>query len=203
MAVGTFKRIPGGFLVAAPIKWPFAATQHYFATDAQKTEIEERMTRAGRSFVPVCFLLTVLALIAADEIGFANASRFLGLYTLAVVVFLLAMQIRTWHAVRPLLAVLPRSNERITFGESARMNAASTPLWRLLASDLFLGLLAVWLAPIGFNGLGHHFSVDWISIVSAWFWTITSASAAAYHFYLTVLKLGWKKGVHPDAPGYP
>jgi hypothetical protein len=165
---GTFKRIPSGLLVAAPRLWPFGSAQHYLASEAQQVEIEARMTKARRAYAAIAFVLMVVGLIVAGEIGVADTSGFLGLYTLAVVVIVAGSQFCTWLALRPLFAALPRSSERITFADRARINAVSAPLWRLLASDLFLALLAVWLAAIGFNGLADHFSLGWTSVVSAW-----------------------------------
>jgi hypothetical protein len=89
----------------------------------------------------VCFVLMVIVLIAADEIEVGGTSGFLALYTLAIGIIVVGAQICVWCATGPLFAVLPRSSERITFGERARMNAAATPLWRLLASDLVLPFL--------------------------------------------------------------
>lgn len=189
MPSGTFKRLPGGFLVAAPRLWPFASAQHFFATESQQVKIEARTQTVDLAYGLSAFVLLVATLIVADETGVGGTSGFLVLYTLAVVSLAAGSQIATSLAVRPLLAALPRSSESISLSERARLTAASSPWWRLVGADLFCAFLAVWLAPAGFNGLGHHFGIDLASTAVAWFWAIAFAGAAGYHFYLTMLKL--------------
>lgn len=176
-------------MVAGPRLWPLASAQHYVATEAQQAEIEARLTTAYRGCGAIVFVLVAVAFIVAEEIGVAETSGFLGIYTLAIGVLGAGSQLTAWLAVRPLLSTLPLTSERITFDEHARMTAASTPLWQLLVSDLVLVALAMWLAPIGFNGLSHHFGVDWTAIASAWFWTMAAVGVAGYHIYLTALRL--------------
>jgi len=186
---GSFKPVPGGFVVAAPRLWPFASAQHYVVPEARQAEIEARLTNVDRAYGSIAFVLVAIAFIVADEIGVTKTSGFLGLYTLAIAVLGASSRLAAWLAVRPILTALPLTSERITFAERARMTAASTPLWRLLASDVFLVSLGLWMAPIGFNGLTHHFATHWTAVASAWLWTVAAVGVAGYHIYLTVLKL--------------
>jgi hypothetical protein len=121
--------------------------------------------------------------------GVGGTSGFLGLYTLGVVAAAVGWLIATWVAVRPLLTALPRSSERMSFTERARMTAASSPWWQLISAGVVCAFAAVWLAPLGFYGLAHEFSIDWVSTAAAWFWAIAFASGGAYRLYLTALKL--------------
>lgn len=185
----TFKRISNGMLVAAPRLWPFESPQHYIATEAQLAKIEARTWIVDLAYGLLVFVLLVIALVVGDQTGVGGTSWFLNLYSLAVIAVAAGSQIVTWLAVRQLLGALPHSNEHITFGERARMTAASAPWWRLMGADMLLAFLAVWLAPAGFNQLAYHFNDDTAAICAAWFWAIACAGAAGYHLYLTALKL--------------
>jgi hypothetical protein len=124
----TFRRMSNGMLVAAPRLWPFASPQHYIATKAQLTKIEARTWIVDLAYGFPVFVLLTIALVVGDQTGVGGTSWFLNLYSLAVIAVAAGSQIVTGLAVRQLLASLPRSNEHITFGERARMTAASAPL---------------------------------------------------------------------------
>jgi hypothetical protein len=192
VAMLVFKRISDGFLVAPPRLLPFPWTQHYVATGAQLAQIEAREAIIDFVYGLAVSLLVVIAFIVA-ETGLGRTDWFLTLYTLAVVAVAAGSQIATWHAAGPLLAGLPRSTERITFGERARMTAAAW--WQLLCVGLLYALLAVWLAPAGFNGLASYFGFYWATAAAAWFWAIVWADVAGYHLYLGALKL--KRALQP------
>lgn len=84
MIGGSFKRVPGGFVVAGPRLWPLASAQHYAATEAQQPEIEARLTNTYRGCGAIAFVLVAVAFIVAEEIGVAETAGFLSIYTLAI-----------------------------------------------------------------------------------------------------------------------
>jgi hypothetical protein len=130
-----FKPVAGGYIFQPPsLCWPFARSPGYLVNEAQKTEFLACLRRQRRQ---VFLLLVVYALIglglsvvagmtgAALRISTAQFIAVLTVTALAVVPIAILPHIHLMRTMRPLLAGLPRTDERITLRDQLRSLSAA------------------------------------------------------------------------------
>jgi uncharacterized Tic20 family protein len=122
-----FKPIAGGYVFQPPsLSWPFSRPRAYLVDAAQKATLAGLLRRQRRQilFMVVAYVLIAMALAVA--LGMSAASyrvstlgflAILIMTMLAVVPIVIVPHIYLLRALRPLLADLPRTDERITFQE--------------------------------------------------------------------------------------
>ncbi len=142
-----FKRSPDGWLFATPYVWP---RQTYLVTDEQKAKLLEPLRRMWWAQMLVSIVGVIVLLKLLED-------RPLLLWTplgIEVVAIFILSSVYSVIAVRPLLAGVPATNERITFSDRFNARAMALPkaffvvgaLFSLLmfAVGLFLGLFGTW-----------------------------------------------------------
>ena len=145
-----FKRADGGYIYGSPNPWLFGPSVNYVVTDAEKAAIANRIRDTLRAVKPVVlaakivlpmFLIGVITLVVLS-----GASSFI-IYSLEFVVFGLyigLMHRYSMSRLRPLIANLPRTSERITLqAKTAKFNAhVPRKLLLLLLSCAAIGFVA-------------------------------------------------------------
>lgn len=139
-----FKRVPDGWLFAAPSIWP---RRTYRVTDEQKAELSKPLRRMMRvqlaAIVVICF---VLGTVLEGRDGF--------IYWLSFGVACVVMMALSWAytsiSMRPLLSGLVPTQEHITFADRFKLQAAAVPtaviiIMALFSLVLFAGGVFVWL----------------------------------------------------------
>ena len=126
-----FKKVQNGYVYRAPAPWLFSASPHYLVNETQKAEISQILSvkRVVLTAVAVTlFMLSigvgagagVWAVSGKDQPGPAE----IFLIALAVAASVsMALQALAWvqtRRLRPILATLPRTNERISIREMNR-----------------------------------------------------------------------------------
>ena len=148
-----FKPVPEGYVYRAPSKWVFGGNRFYLVNETQKAEILA-IARA-RSQAP--FWLTLTGLVAASSVIVAWASGHGGptvrdaVITLAVlpVCFYAALVLTIWPLERrlaPILARLPRTDQRITPADLRAAMRTGLSFRKSLLLGLVQGILACGLA---------------------------------------------------------
>jgi hypothetical protein len=154
-----FKRADGGYIYSSPNPWLFGPTVNYVVTEAEKAAIANRIRDTLRAIKPVAlaamivmpiFLIGVIALVvwsgASSYIIYASEFVVIGLY--------IGLTHRySMRRLRPLIANLPRTSERITLrAKTAKFSAVVPRKFLLLllscsaigcAGALFVGVEAL------------------------------------------------------------
>ncbi len=184
-----FKKVPDGYVFRAPKRWLFGGTDQYLVTEAQKAEIVQILARVqvNRPVTMGLILGAVLVIVvmAWAYFGFHDREPKITDYLLlagGVLASIFALlQVFAWvqrYRLSPILAQLPRSSERISFGE---MKAAMQKN-RSLKDSILIGssqafLFAVALLNIGLNvgqtiAKGHApfnlYAFSFVAILSGW-----------------------------------
>ena len=130
-----FKPVAGGYVFQPPsLFWPFARSRGYLVNEAQKAELADCLRRQRRQIflLLVVYVLIVMALmVTAGLSGFAvriPSVEFIVIVTvtaLAVFPIVILPHVYLMRGIRPLLAGLPRTDERITGGDQLRSLAAA------------------------------------------------------------------------------
>jgi hypothetical protein len=124
MEEAPFKRVEGGYVFQARNPWFFGRSRHYLVNEAQKAAIAACLRDALRKLkpwvivamvvLPLLLCGGVVLLLALGEATFVNTFAFM----LAVFVPYTAWtHIYIVRRLRPLIAGLPRTNQKITLGE--------------------------------------------------------------------------------------
>jgi hypothetical protein len=124
-----FKRVPEGWLFTTASPWVFARRRTYLASEEQKPALAARVRR-GR-YIRVLLTVAMLVLLVAAFVAAPSLLRLDSVGTWAwlggfVLVFTVVVVESDYLNVRPLLRDLPRSTQRITFGDMARNQAAAS-----------------------------------------------------------------------------
>jgi hypothetical protein len=131
-----FKRSGDGYVYRASSPWVLGSPDHYFVTEAQKAEILALVTPSHpKRRLALVIIALVLWVGAAAALVWAFGSGqdsptgydFLALAGLILVPIFLAILITAQmqrRRVAPLLAALPRTNERITRSDMRRATSA-------------------------------------------------------------------------------
>lgn len=141
-----FKRMPDGWLFAAPRPWPFSRRLIYRVSEAQKAALIARLRRARflRLLIVFLFMAPLTALIATIP-AMRNPASPLG--WIALIIFIAAVlvagaQCEYWIVSRPLRGLRPTA-EQITFGDRLRMQAETMSLkTHALLAAIFLAACA-------------------------------------------------------------
>jgi hypothetical protein len=135
-----FKPVAGGYAFQPPsLRWPFGRSPCYLVNEDQKAELIAclRRQRQQTFFVVMVFALAGMGFAVAlaiagpgtgiSPVGFVVV---LTLTLLAVIPIAILPQIKLMRDIAPLLAGLPRTDERITLGDQLHTLAAaiSVPL---------------------------------------------------------------------------
>ncbi len=196
-----FKPVAGGYVFQPPsLSWPFASSRGYLVNEAQKAELAAclRGQRRRIFFLLVVYVLIVLGLMVA--VGMSGSApripsvEFIAIVTvtaLAVVPIVIVPHISLVRTMRPLLADLPRTDERITLGDQLHSLA---------------GAISGKLLALGGIGGGMMTIGNIVSIVDAiaedragsrlyWpiFGLVFGALLTSYFAYLAILKARLKR----------
>jgi hypothetical protein len=135
-----FKRVPEGWLFTTPNPWVFAPRRTYLVTDAQKPAIAAAVRR-GRYVRLIVIVPTVLLLVAVFFMypSLLNASSPVTWLAFGafIVAFTYIITIGDHLAVRPLLHGLPRSSQKISFGD---MMARQSQMMSVRALVIFIAI---------------------------------------------------------------
>jgi hypothetical protein len=151
-----FKRLDqGAWLFKGPKPWLVGPPPHYVVNDAQKAAIAKRLRWSKRiSILMLVFFLVVLGFVAArlPEVPLEIA------WYCAVPVLIALVIGGRYLAIRPLVAGLPRSSDRITFAEQMRSSAAHTSLTRSVVLFALFAALALFqtMRTFTFGANGFH-----------------------------------------------
>jgi hypothetical protein len=122
-----FKPVADGYVFQPPsLFWPFKPSPGYLVNEVQKAELAACLRRQRRRvfFLLVVYVLIVLGLMVA--VGMSDALLRISSWVfvaivivtaLAVIPIVIVPHIYLVHTMRPLLADLPRTDERITLGD--------------------------------------------------------------------------------------
>lgn len=126
-----FKRVPDGWLFAAPRPWPFSHRPIYRVSEAQKAALVTRLRHAKyvRMFIIILLTVPAVALVVAYPVILDPASPW-GWIMLAGLMgsfFVVAPACDSRILSRPLRGLRP-TEARITFGDRLRMQAEAQSL---------------------------------------------------------------------------
>jgi hypothetical protein len=148
-----FKPIPGGYVFQPPsLFWPVVRGRGYRVNETQKADLAACLRRQrGLIFLLlVAYVLTGLGLAAAiDAVGgpgrisTAEFIAILAMTMLGAVPIVILPHIYLVRTLRPLLADLPRTEERISLGYQLRSLAAAVSVPLMLLGGLGGGLMII------------------------------------------------------------
>jgi hypothetical protein len=137
-----FKPIAGGYVFQPPsLSWPFGRPRGYVVNEVQKAELAALLRRQRRLIlllvvayvlIALGFAVALATLAASQRLSPIGLVAILALTVLAVIPLVIVPHFYLVRAMRPLLADLPRTDERITFNEQLHSLAgaiSSTLLW--------------------------------------------------------------------------
>jgi hypothetical protein len=199
-----FKPVAGGYVFQPPsLRWPFVHPRCYLVNEAQKDELIAclRRQRQQTFFVVMVIALAGLGLAAvlamagpATRISPKEFAAVFLVTMLAVTPLAILPHVKLMRTIKPLLADLPRTDERITFGDQLHTLAAA---------------ISVPLLLLGGIGGRAMIIVDILSIVDAIaegrggsrpFWPLFGLAVGAlltsYFAYLAILKWRLKRGAN-------
>jgi hypothetical protein len=146
-----FKPVAGGYVFQPPsLFWPFTRSRGYLVNEAQKAEFAACLRRQRRRvfLLIVVYVLIVLGLMGAvggsDSALRMSSAEFIAIVTvtaLAVVPIAILPHIYLMRTLRPLLAGLPHTDERITFGDQLNSLAAAMSGKLLLIGGIASGMM--------------------------------------------------------------
>ena len=137
-----FKRVPEGWIFRAPNPWILGLHRHYLVSENQKTEIIAFCNQVNWRFVIVvgvfAVFFTAVLVLALSLVP--SQTKFL---VMIVFSFIIGYLINTyfWWTLRPLLVDVPRTTERITWGDRLRAWAAVMPIRQLIFCAIVLAIL--------------------------------------------------------------
>jgi hypothetical protein len=135
-----FKPVSGGYVYRAPNTWLFGSAEHFLVTEGQKAEILATVTSTirpvlwitGISWITLSVLLGMALSLWAYRAGYYTSgldgvSAMIAMMLSIYPAFLLSRQLLL-HRLRPILATLPPTNERITSLEERQAIQATPPV---------------------------------------------------------------------------
>jgi hypothetical protein len=136
-----FKQVSkDAWLFKAPRPWLVGPAPHYIVNDTQKAAIAKRLRRS--KLISVSMLVIVLIILGFIAARMPEVPLEVAWYCAVPVLVALVMGGR-YLAIRPLIAGLPRSTDRITLSEQMRSGAAHTSLTRAIIFFTLFSALAV------------------------------------------------------------
>jgi hypothetical protein len=193
-----FKPIAGGYVFQSNNPWLIGPRRRYFVNETQKAEIAACLRETLRRIKPYVFAAAALIPVALVAEGLwlalgrgatpGTTALYTALLALGLFVPYIAMvHIYSMRRLLPLIAGLPRTNERITLGEGTRSFAAKASFKMLV-----LLLLGPVLIVIGNAMILLDVTLDGRSLYNPemlLFSTAISALAAVYFSYLMILRM--------------
>jgi hypothetical protein len=135
----SFKRVPEGWVYAAPKPWVFGSGRYYLLSESQKAEIASQLRRVWRVLLAAIIVVVAVAVPISlprfDEHPVAG----LALAMLAGLVIGLLSNTYLCRAIRPIVAGLQPTTQRITQGEVLKTQVAVFSRGKLM----FFGLLSL------------------------------------------------------------
>ncbi len=148
-----FKPVAGGYVFQPPsLFWPFSRSRGYLVNEAQKAELAACLRRQRRLIFLLIIAYVLIGLGLTTAIGMWGAPgrispvEFIAIVTvtaLAAVPIVIVPHIYLVRSLRPLIAELPRSDERITVGDQFRRLAAAVSVPLLLLGGIGGGLMII------------------------------------------------------------
>lgn len=138
-----FKPVPGGYVAQLPSPTLLGRSQRYLVNEAQKAEIAAALRRQRRFMLILMPIPLAVALVAGLVYAQTHtlSTLAIGIGTALVLVFVLftvaLINISMMRSLRPLLAALPRTDQRIRFDEQVERVAGA-----ISGKVLVLGLIS-------------------------------------------------------------
>jgi hypothetical protein len=167
-----FKRVPEGWIFRAPKPWILSRQRHHLVSESQKKEIIALFSQVTWRFVIVVGLLGVIV-VAVWALAVSLVPSQTAFLVTIVFSFVAGYLANTyfWLPLRPLLAGVPPTTERITSSELLRARAAIMPLPQLILSTLLLAVYCALFAYAAFTSAwGIYPPIDSLTLaaVSGW-----------------------------------
>src|SRR5262249_15790524 len=167
-----FKPVPEGWIFRAPKPWILSRQRHYLVSESQKKEIIALFSQVTWRFVVVVGLLGVIV-VAVWALAVSLVPSQTAFLVTIVFSFLAGYLVNTyfWLPLRPLLAGVPPTTERITSSELLRARAAIMPLPQLILSTLlFAAYCALFAYGAFMSAWGIYPPIDSLTLaaVSGW-----------------------------------
>jgi hypothetical protein len=149
---GLFKPTADDWIFSAPNPWTFARRRSYLVTHAQKAELAQRVRRSMYfrllAFIPLIAVTATTLFLFPSLLRPASVGGWLWLALLTVLATV-AINLSDYLTIRPSLAGLPRTTERISFLEMCGRQARSMSVARLatltaIETFVFIVILAEW-----------------------------------------------------------
>jgi hypothetical protein len=114
----SFKRVPAGYVFGAPNPWLIGPRQYYLLNEQQKSEVAVRLRRMwGYLFVAIVVAVSVIVPVSLSGIDQRPVTAF-AIDVLVGLAIGLALNAYLYRSIRPVLAGLAPTAERITRGEA-------------------------------------------------------------------------------------
>jgi hypothetical protein len=158
-----FKQADGRYIYGSPNPWLFGPSVNYVVTEAEKAAIANRVRDTLRAVKPAALaamiVMPIFLLGVTTLVVLSGASSFI-VYSLAFVVFSLyigLMHRYSMRRLRPLIANLPRTSERIALhAQAAKFNAhVPRKLLLFLLSSTAIAFVAMLFAGVDALIEGH------------------------------------------------
>jgi hypothetical protein len=195
-----FKPVAGGYVFQPPsLYWPFARSRGYLVNEAQKAELMACLRRQRRRIF-LLLMVYVFGFGLTVAVGASVSAQLMSplwfiaivlVTVLAVVLIAIVPHIYLMRTLRPLIADLPRTDERITLRDQLHSLAAAISGKLLLLGGIGGGLMII----------GNIVSI--VDVIaegrggSKLFWPIFGvvfgALLASYFAYLALLKARLKR----------
>jgi hypothetical protein len=194
----TFKRIAGGYVFQSRNPWFFGPSHRYLVDEAQKAEIAGCIRETLKRIKPYVFAAAVIIpiMIAAGAFwlvthGCATVGNIVLLALAPFIPYIGLMHAYSMRRLRPLIAGLPRTNERITVCEGTSKFAvkASFKILLLMLLGPVLLIIANAMIVIGVTLDGRSLHNPHMMLFS----TAMCALSAAYTSYLMILRMREKR----------
>jgi hypothetical protein len=141
--LSAFKQVDGGYVFRVPNAWFFGPARHYLVNETQRSAIAERLRQIRCGLLPLTFvaavfmiMLVMFVAVSIQPQGPMRSIALVVLATAALVPTIATAHIYRMHKLAPLIAELPRSNERITLRDMFKLQAANVSLPWLLGLGL-------------------------------------------------------------------
>jgi hypothetical protein len=196
-----FKSVAGGYVFQPPtLFWPVVRSRGYLVNEAQKAELIACLRRQRRR---IFFLLIVYVLICVGlttAVGMSGAlprispADFIAKVTamaLVVVPILIVLHLYLVRGLRPLIADLPRTDERITVGDTLHSVAAAIPGPLLPLGGIVFGVVIIGNIVAIVDAIAEDRGGP--SLALPIFGLLFGALMTSYSAYLAVLKAKLKR----------
>jgi hypothetical protein len=156
----SFKAVSGGYVLQLPNEWLVGPRRHFLVDETQKAEITASLRPYIRWFAEFCVvewlgwalpLVLVITFAFAISVGDRALLLFPFLYLVFMLVFAwsIVATIGGMRSIRPILATLPLSAERITLFEIIRRRMRGVSVTLLLLIIGWAGVMATTLTAAG------------------------------------------------------